>query len=169
MTADDLIKRRLTKSSSDGPTHVHLFGNYNSRGGTVAIRAGSAKEAHEKYVNDFTDDPDPKVRAGLHHAAKQDYLGTAEIHGLPKDHPGGDLEQEGVVLKKGRGTPHDFVSGNAKTHHVLKFVPESSFKADHDADCRFCGDSDMHNHSEHKGWHHPRWEDDAFGFSLMEK
>lgn len=151
--------------------HGHLFGCYNSRGGTVFV-AIKDKEAAILYYADHMwpksefADMDEWCGPGN---AQDDYISGASLdfpdevnyksfHGKDlesHDFPEGltwdewsKLPDNGVVVVKGHSKDGDFLDTKTNQYPEMEFVPTG-------------GTPTFQEH------HHPRWDDDAFSFMLL--
>lgn len=123
---------------------VFVFGHYDSRGGTIAIRADDREKANQLYN---------KVFAGQL-VGVEDFMGVAELSGVTNDHIGTDLCDSGAVFFKADGPrgegDFDF-DGRMPEAAELLYVDGAGM-----------------NEQAPEGYVWPRWDDDAFGFLLMD-
>ncbi len=119
---------------------VHVFGIYDSRGGTLAVEAHSLEAAIKRAAAEFFAQipPDDDFEAGLRDA----YLGLACLEGW-EEGLAGELEADW-------GGPGEVLAG------AFGWFPKQP-------PLRFVRTGER----TPPGWTHPRWHDDAWGFWLL--
>lgn len=126
----------------------YVFGNYNSRGGTMFIIADDYADALKHYEVLFGNTPE-EIASGT--GLDDDFLGEATLEGI--EHPSAfehDLENIGRVLMLGKFKGDGrFDTENGPMR--LLYQPSSS-------------SAPQWRHAETEGFWHPRWHDDAYGF-----
>ena len=137
----------------------YVFGNYDSRGGTMFIIADDFADALNHYEALFGVTTPQDREDGLGEGLDEHLLGEATLEGI--DHPSAfehDLEDIGRVLMLGKfnddlTSPRygKFDNGDAPTR--LLYQPSSS--------CAPQWPSEIP-----EGFWQPRWNDDAYGFCV---
>jgi hypothetical protein len=150
---------------------VFVFGHYDSRGGTAAIAAANMQEAAILYVLMFSGGDagsydDELLKSYWDGMLKEDWMFNATLF-MPEDvqlakgkiedleNGDGGEDKGGYVLTQGDETDWAKLSNVVgdmpvgTKHQILEFVPEGR------------------RPQVLKSWDHPRWDDDAFSFCLV--
>jgi len=148
---------------------VHLFADYNSRGGTTAIKCDTKEEAQRRYVAEVWEPgDDAELRAAAEEGARENYAGSAVLEadddsGFPPIIPEGGVELDHSYDGPGWALVQASEGHEAGSFPVfenltrIRWVPISQYP------------EDKHGEPSNSpaGWIHPRRDDDAYAFILQ--
>jgi hypothetical protein len=118
----------------------HLYGHYDSRGGTSFVVASSRKEADKRYIEFFW----PGDEFDFTDAAEEDHLGYAVIESDQPLAHGSDIDEGGDYRVFCQGAEEDeFVGKNS--HELVRAI----------------------ENPDGEEYAHPRWDDDAFSLIFI--